>query len=138
VIGFMIEEELFSYKLAFYGRILLGGGSLLMVLFSTIFLLVNTLLELGMVIELDLHSLNITLVSYAVGSQGWSWSGVFTLITGMIGSYGYIDLKRNLNKGELLFIWGVFSIVLGLVGGTIGGLIIIQAGIVLTISYFTI
>ena len=134
--AFMTEEEFISSKLVKIGRVLLGGGSLFMVIFAAIYLLVNTLLELGMVIDLDLQSLNITLVSYVVGPQGWSWSGVFTLITGMIGSYGYIDLGRNVNKNELLFIWGVFSIVLGLVGGTIGGIIIILAGVALIINYF--
>ena len=75
-------------------------------------------------------------VSYVVGPQGWSWSGVFTFITGMIGSYGYIDLGRNLKKNDLIFIWGVFALVLGLVGGTVGGMIIILAGIILLIGYF--
>ncbi len=107
-----------------------------MVIFAIPFLFINFLLELGVPIAIDLHAFNITLASSTLGPQGWSWSGVITLITGLIGIYGFIDLRRNLKKNELLFIWGVYGIVLGIVGGTIGGVFIIIAGVILMARYF--
>ena len=127
---------IFLIKLTRTGILILGVGSLMMVLFAILLLSTNILSEFGFQIKLDLHSYNFTLAASILGNEGWIWSGFFTLITGLIGVYGYIDLKKSNQKNELLFLWGVFGIVLGLVGGTIGSWLIILAGIMLITAYF--
>jgi hypothetical protein len=107
-----------------------------MVLYAILLLSANILSEFGFQINLGLHSYNFTLAASILGNEGWIWSGFFTLITGLIGIYGYFDLVKPNQKNELLFLWGIFGVVLGLVGGTIGGWFIILAGIMLIIAYF--
>ncbi len=131
-----MEARIILNKWSKIGQLLLGGGSLLMVIYAIALMTINFLIELGVPITIDLHALNITLASSTLGPQGWSWSGVITLITGLIGIYGFIDLRKNSQKNELLFIWGAYGIVLGIVGGTIGGGFIILAGVILITRYF--
>ena len=119
------------------GRTLLGVGALLMLLFGIIFIIINRLTEIGQISGIDLHSLNITLASYTLGVEGWSISGILTVVAGLFGIYGYKSLKQLNEKNDMAFTWGANGIILGLVGGTIGGFIILFAGIILILDYFS-
>ncbi|MCK4847970.1 MAG: hypothetical protein KAT16_02985 [Candidatus Heimdallarchaeota archaeon] len=121
------------------GRTLLGLGALLMLLFGIIFVIINRLTEIGQIsgIDLHLHSLNITLASYTLGVEGWSVSGNLTIVAGLFGIYGYKSLNHLDEKRDMAFTWGANGIILGLVGGTLGGFIILFAGIILILDYFS-
>ena len=121
------------------GRTLLGLGALLMLLFGIIFVIINRLTEIGQIsgIDLHLHSLNITLASYTLGVEGWSVSGILTIVAGLFGIYGYKSLNHLDEKRDMAFTWGANGIILGLVGGTLGGFIILFAGIILILDYFS-
>ncbi len=116
------------------GRTLLGLGALMMLLFGIIFVIINRLTEIGQINGIDLHSLNITLASYTLGVEGWSISGILTIVAGLFGIYGYKSLNHLNEKRDMGFTWGANGIVLGLVGGTIGGFIILIAGMVLVLD----
>ncbi len=118
------------------GRILLVIGSVVMVVFAGLFFIINLLTEANFISGIDLDTLNITLTVSTLGTRGWILSSLITFISGLIGVKGYTDLAEEPQKIDLLFTWGVFGIVLGIVGGTIGGGIILIAGIFLMISYF--
>ncbi|MHA1978187.1 MAG: hypothetical protein ACW98I_14880 [Candidatus Hodarchaeales archaeon] len=118
------------------GRLLLGIGSLGMITFSSIFFIINLLTDLNQLSGIDLHAFNITLTASTLGTNGWFLSSVISGISGLIGVKGYTDLSESEQKKDLRYTWGVFGIVLGIVGGTIGGGIILVAGIFLMISYF--
>ena len=119
------------------GRSLMGIGALTMLLFGIIFVIINRLTEIGQINGIDLHSLNITLASYTLGVEGWSVSGILTIVAGLFGIYGYRSLNQLNEKRDMAFTWGANGIVLGLVGGTIGGIIVFIAGIILIIDYFS-
>ena len=119
------------------GRTLLGLGALMMLLFGVIFIIINRLTEIGQITGIDLHSLNITLASYTLGAEGWSISGILTVVAGLFGIYGYRSLKHLNEKRDMAFTWGANGIILGLVGGTFGGFIILIAGIILVVDYFS-
>jgi len=119
------------------GRTLLGLGALTMLLFGVIFIIINRLAEIGQISGIDLHSLNITLANYTLGIEGWSVSGILTVVAGLFGIYGYFSLEHLYEKRDMAFTWGANGIVLGLVGGTIGGFIILFAGLVLFLDYFS-
>ena len=119
------------------GRSLMGIGALTMLLFGIIFVIINRLTEIGQINGIDLHSLNITLASYTLGVEGWSVSGILTIVAGLFGIYGYRSLNQLNEKRDMAFTWGANGIILGLVGGTIGGFIILISGILLILDYFS-
>ena len=118
------------------GRILLGIGSVVMVVFTGLFFIINLLTETNFTSGIDLDTFNVTLTASTLGTKGWILSSLITFISGLIGVKGYTDLAELPQKKDQLFTWGVFGIVLGIVGGTIGGGIMLIAGIFLMISYF--
>ncbi len=109
------------------GRTLLGLGALMMLLFGVIFIIINRLTEIGQINGIDLHGLNITLANYTLGVEGWSISGILTVVAGLFGIYGYRSLKHLNEKKDMAFTWGANGVILGLVGGTLGGFIILIA-----------
>lgn len=118
------------------GRTLFGIGAVVMLLFGLVFLIINRLTEIGQISGIDLHSWNITLASYTLGVGGWSVSGVLTVVASLFGIYGYYSLRYLYEKRDMGFTWGANGLILGLIGGTIGGFIILLAGIVLILDYF--
>ena len=119
------------------GRTLLGLGALMMLLFGVIFIIINRLTEIGQISGIDLHGLNITLANYTLGVEGWSISGILTVVAGLFGIYGYRSLKQLHEKEDMAFTWGANGVILGLVGGTLGGFIILIVGLILILDYFT-
>jgi hypothetical protein len=117
------------------GRALFGIGAVLMLIFAIVFIIINRLIEIGQISGIDLHGWNITLASYTLGVEGWSVSGVLTIVAGLFGIYGYYSLRHLYEKRDMGFTWGANGIILGLIGGTIGGFIILIAGIVLILDY---
>ena len=117
------------------GKALFGIGAVCMLLFGIIFITINRLTEIGQFSGIDLHSLNITLASYTLGIEGWCVSGVLTVVASLFGIYGYYSLKHLHEKTDMGFTWGANGIILGLIGGTIGGFIILLAGIILILDY---
>ena len=81
--------------------------------------------------------MNITLASYTLGAEGWSISGILTIVAGLFGIYGFRSLNCLNEKRDMAFTWGANGVILGLVGGTIGGFIILIAGIILIFDYFS-
>ncbi|MHA1995652.1 MAG: hypothetical protein ACW97Z_13990 [Candidatus Hodarchaeales archaeon] len=118
------------------GRGLLGIGSWLMILVASIFAITNLLSDSNQLWIIDLNIIAITLTSSTLGTKGWFLSSLISFISGLIGVKGYADLAESIEKKDRLFTWGVFGIVLGIVGGTLGGGFILIAGILLLISYF--
>jgi hypothetical protein len=80
----------------------------------------------------DLTTVN--LAGQALGAEAWIVSVAITLVCGLIAIFGYQKLTSR-DKGDLI-LWGIIYIVIGLVGGTVGGLIVLIGGIVLVIDYF--
>ena len=118
------------------GRELLGIGSVGMVGFAGIFFIINLLTDMNQISGINIHPFNITLTASTLGPNGWFLSSLITGISGLIGMKGFTDLAESKEKRDLLFTWGVFGIVLGIVGGTVGGGIILLGGILLMINYF--
>jgi hypothetical protein len=120
------------------GRTLFGIGAVAMLLFGIVFIIINRLIEIGQIIDIgtDLHSWNITLASYTLGVGGWSVSGVLTIVASLFGIYGYYSLRHLYEKRDMGFTWGANGVILGLIGGTLGGAIVLIAGIALILDYF--
>jgi hypothetical protein len=114
------------------GRILGVLGGLIMVVFAILITARNVASELVEAMEdiIEITTLNIA------GQAGLDWivSVAITLVCGIIAIYGYQQLASK-DKGALI-LWGIIYIIIGLVGGTIGGLIVLIGGIVLVIDYF--
>ena len=116
------------------GRILGVLGGIIMVVFAIIIVISNVASELveAMADLVDLTTIN--LAGQALGAEAWIVSAAITLVCGLIAIFGYQKLTSR-DKGDLI-LWGIIYIVIGLVGGTIGGLIVLIGGIVLVIDYF--
>lgn len=116
------------------GRILGVLGGLIMVIFAIIIVISNVASELleAMAELLDLTTIN--LAGQALGAEAWIISAAITLVCGLIAIFGYQKLTSR-DKGDLI-LWGIIYILIGLVGGTVGGLIVLIGGIILVIDYF--
>jgi hypothetical protein len=114
------------------GRILGVLGGIIMVVFAIIIAVSNVASEL---VEAMSDILDMTTINLA-GQAGLDWivSVVITFVCGLIAIYGFQKLASR-DKGDLL-LWGVIYIIIGLVGGTIGGLIVLIGGIILVLDYF--
>ncbi|MFX0125283.1 MAG: hypothetical protein ACFFAE_16770 [Candidatus Hodarchaeota archaeon] len=114
------------------GRILGVLGGIIMVVFAILIAVREVASELVEAMEdiLEISTINIA------GQAGLDWivSVIITLVCGLIAIYGYQRLASK-DKGDLI-LWGIIYIVIGLVGGTIGGLIVLIGGIILVIDYF--
>lgn len=113
-------------------------GSQYMLLYCILFLIDILFLNESFFDKSFLTTFNPTLTRSVLGNQGWPWEIFFGIVTGVISLYGYYDLKKNPQKYELYFIWGIFIIVLGVIGGTIGGIVLIFIGIFLLVNYLLI
>ncbi len=116
------------------GRILGVLGGIIMVVFAIIIVISNVASELVEAFGdiLDLATINIA--GQALGDTGWIVSAAITLICGLVAILGYQKLTSK-DKSDLI-LWGIIYIVIGLIGGTLGGLIVLIGGIVLVIDYF--
>lgn len=116
------------------GRILGVLGGLIMVVFAIIMVISNVAAELVEAMQdiIDLTTINIARES--MGADAWIVAAAITAVCGVIAIFGYQKLASR-DKGDLI-LWGIIYIVLGLVGGTVGGLIVLIGGIVLIIDYF--
>ena len=116
------------------GRILGVLGGIIMVVFAIVMVVSNVASELVAAFSniLDLATINIA--GQALGSTGWIISAAITVVCGVIAVFGYQKLSSK-DKGDLI-LWGIIYIVIGLVGGTVGGLIVLIGGIILVIDYF--
>ncbi|UCG04678.1 MAG: hypothetical protein JSW11_13845 [Candidatus Heimdallarchaeota archaeon] len=74
------------------------------------------------------------LAGQALGTGAWIISAAITVVCGCIAIFGYQKLSSR-DKSDLI-LWGIIYIVIGLVGGTLGGLIVLIGGIILVIDYF--
>ena len=115
--------------LKFIGRILGVLGGIIMVIFGVI-IVVNNLLELA----LDLGVLQLNAAAEVLGEGSWLISAAIMLVCGLVAIYGYKELGAKKKEGLLL--WGIIYIVLGIVGGSVGALLVLIGGIVLIIDYF--
>ncbi|MHA1978849.1 MAG: hypothetical protein ACW98I_18245, partial [Candidatus Hodarchaeales archaeon] len=91
------------------GRLLLGIGSIGMIIFTGIFFIINLLTDLNQISGIDLHAFNITLTASTLGANGWFLSSVISGISGLIGVKGYTDLSESEQKKDLRYTWGVFG-----------------------------
>ncbi len=116
------------------GRILGVLGGIIMVVFAIIMVVSNVAADLVEAFSdiLDLATINIA--GQALGSTAWIISAAITLICGLVAILGYQKLASK-DKSNLI-LWGIIYIVIGLIGGTVGGLIVLIGGIVLVIDYF--
>jgi hypothetical protein len=116
------------------GRILGVLGGLIMIIFAIIIVISNVAAELveAMADLVDLTTIN--LAGQALGTSGWIIAAAITAVCGLIAILGYQKLTTK-DKSDLI-LWGIIYIVIGLVGGTVGGLIVLIGGIVLVIDYF--
>ncbi len=116
------------------GRILGMLGGIIMVVFALIIVVTGLASDLVDAFSeiLDLATFNIA--GQALGTTAWLVSAAITLVCGLIAIFGYQKLASR-NKGDLI-LWGIIYIIVGLVGGTIGGLLVLIAGIILVIDYF--
>lgn len=115
--------------LKFIGRILGVLGGIIMVIFGVIIVVIN-LSELA----LDLGVLQLNAAAEVLGEGSWLISAAIMLVCGLVAIYGYKELSAKKKEGLLL--WGIIYIVLGIVGGSIGALLVLIGGIVLIIDYF--
>ncbi|MFX1284562.1 MAG: hypothetical protein ACFFB5_12955 [Promethearchaeota archaeon] len=116
------------------GRILGALGGLIMIVFAIIIAVSNLAADLVEAFSdiLDLATINVA--GQALGSTAWIIAAAITLVCGVIAIYGYQKLSSK-DKGDLI-LWGIIYIVIGIVGGTVGGLIVLIAGVILVIDYF--
>lgn len=116
------------------GRILGVLGGLIMVIFAIVIVISNIAAELveTMADLVDLTTIN--LAGQALGTGAWIISAAITVVCGCIAIFGYQKLSSR-DKSDLI-LWGIIYIVIGLVGGTLGGLIVLIGGIILVIDYF--
>ncbi len=116
------------------GRILGILGGIIMVVFAIIIVVSNVAAELVEAFAdiLDLATINVA--GEALGASAWIISAAITIVCGLIAIFGYQKLASK-DKGDLI-LWGIIYIVIGLIGGTVGGLIVLIGGIILVIDYF--
>jgi len=116
------------------GRILGVLGGLIMVIFAIVIVVSNVAAELVEAFSDILDLTTINLAGQALGTEAWIIAAAITLVCGLIAIVGYQKLSSR-DKGDLI-LWGIIYIVIGLIGGTVGGLIVLIGGIVLVIDYF--
>lgn len=116
------------------GRILGVLGGLIMVIFAIVIVVSNVAAELVEAFSDILDLTTINLANQALGTEAWIIAAAITLVCGLIAIVGYQKLSSR-DKGDLI-LWGIIYIVIGLIGGTVGGLIVLIGGIVLVIDYF--
>ncbi|MFX0013309.1 MAG: hypothetical protein ACFFB2_02420 [Promethearchaeota archaeon] len=116
------------------GRILGVLGGIIMLIFAIIIAVSNLAEDLveAMSDILDLTTINLT--GQALGEQGWIIAATITAVCGLIAILGYQKLASR-DKSALI-LWGIIYIVIGIIGGTVGGLIVLIGGIILVIDYF--
>lgn len=129
----MFSTVIIMANLKGIGRILGVLGGLIMVVFAIIILISNVAAELEEAMQdiIDLATINIA--GQAL-SADWIVSAAITAVCGLIAIFGYQKLTSR-DKGDLI-LWGIIYVVIGLVGGTVGGLIVLIGGIILIIDYF--
>ena len=115
--------------LKFLGRITGFIGGILLLLFG----IVGIIRNFGN-ITVDLGLLEYNLISGFVGTEGWIITVAILIICGIVAVFGYKQLSGRKEGGLLL--WGIIFTVIGLIAGTLGGLIVLIGGIVLIIDYF--
>lgn len=60
------------------------------------------------------------------------YAGIIEIIIGVIVLWAWREKKVSGN----ILVWGIVYIILGLIGGSLGGLLIILGGILLVLDYF--
>ena len=113
------------------GRILGVIGGLLMIIIAIVFVVNNVVNEI-----LDLSALGLNVFGEMdLGEDiGWVVSAAVMVVCGIIAVFGYQKLASR-DKGDLI-LWGIIYIVVGIVGGSLGGLLVLIGGIILVIDYF--
>ncbi|WP_455142414.1 hypothetical protein [Candidatus Hodarchaeum mangrovi] len=114
--------------LKFIGRILGAVGGLIMIILGIV-----ELIEAVDLLQFNLQLFDFNIISGAVQGN-LVVIAIVTIICGTIAIYGYKALS-NKGKGDQL-VWGIIYIVLGLIGGTLGVLLLFISGVVLLIDYF--
>ncbi|MFX1515852.1 MAG: hypothetical protein ACFFC6_06055 [Promethearchaeota archaeon] len=116
------------------GRILGVLGGIIMIISAIIIVVSNVAAELveAMTDLIELTTINIA--GQALGTTGWIITAAIIAVCGLIAILGYQKLSSK-DKSDLI-LWGIIYIIIGLVGGTVGGLIVLIGGIVLVIDYF--
>jgi len=112
--------------LKFIGRILGAVGGLIMIILGII-----TLIEAGDLFQFNLQLFDFNIISGAVQGN-LVVMAIVSIICGIIAVYGYKSLN---GEGDLL-VWAIIYIVLGLIGGTLGVLLLFIGGVVLLLDYF--
>lgn len=115
------------------GRILGVLGGIIMVVFAIIIVISNVAAELieAMSDILDLATINVA--GQTLGADAWIVSAAITVVCGLIAIFGYQKLSSR-DKGDLI-LWGIIYLLIGFIGGTVGGLIVLIGGIILIIDY---
>ncbi|MHA2365461.1 MAG: hypothetical protein ACXAC7_16005 [Candidatus Hodarchaeales archaeon] len=67
-------------------------------------------------------------------SEGALAGGIIALVLGII--LIWVWKEKKVGTGDSILIWGIIFIVFGLIGGSLGGLLVLIAGILLLIDYF--
>jgi len=119
--------------LKFIGRILGVIGGLIMVIVGIIAVINGVLGEALVNLNISGFDLGFNFVSGAVGGDlAWLIGAAVVIICGLVAIYGYKELA---GKADVL-VWGIIYIVVGLIGGSLGGLLVLIGGIVLLIDKF--
>ncbi len=111
------------------GRILGVLGGIIMVVVGII-IVINNVMELA----LDLGLIQINAAAEVLQGGSWLVSAAIMLVCGIVAIYGYKELGGKKKEGLLL--WGIIYIVVAIVGGGIGALLVLIAGILLLLDYF--
>ena len=119
--------------LKFISRILSLIGGIILILVGII-KIIDSALEQSILGQFGLEILQLNFLDDLIGTQGWLITAALMIICGLIAIFIYQKLKGK-KEGSLL-VYGIVLIILGLVGETLGGLLLLLAGIVLIIDYF--
>ncbi|MHA1992193.1 MAG: hypothetical protein ACW981_18805 [Candidatus Hodarchaeales archaeon] len=67
------------------------------------------------------------------GDNGALVAGVIALVLGLVVIWVWKEKKAS---GDGILLWGIVFIVFGLIGGSLGGLLLLIGGLLLVIDYF--
>ena len=117
------------------GKSSLGNAGLILALVGGILLIIFGVLSIASYFVSSFNDLlnQVQLYSLYTGSERLLVGGIIAFVIGVVVVYVWKEGK--VGAGDSLLIWGIVFIILGLVGGSLGGLLVILGGILLILDF---
>ncbi|MFW9780598.1 MAG: hypothetical protein ACFFE8_17280 [Candidatus Heimdallarchaeota archaeon] len=105
-------------------------GGILMAVFGILRIVGSFMAEVNDLLQ---TLFDVNFVGGFLGENGGLISGAIALLLGVIVIWAW--RTKQVSSGNDLLLWGIIYIVLGLIGGSLGGMLVLLGGILFVIDY---